>query len=118
MRLIRGWEKQFAPSALGGFRLSQATVYPKIGEEDGLGDIWEGEVRLPFRGKATTQWETSQEVAENPDEWKLVSVEMGGHKVDAEDEAEFSGDLVQEATRRHFAEMTDDPNVGVTPQGR
>ena len=45
MRLIRGWEERYLPSETGGVRLCKASVYRKIGEEDGVGDRREGEVR-------------------------------------------------------------------------
>ena len=52
MRLIRGWENQYTPTATGGLRLSRAVVYRGIGEEDGLGDLREGEVRIRTEGLA------------------------------------------------------------------
>ena len=58
MRLIRGWEKQNLPSEKGGARLSQASVYRRIGEEDGLGDRREGEVRAKEEGgHLSVEWE-------------------------------------------------------------
>ena len=53
MRLIRGWEKQFAPDVTGGLRLSRPTVYRAMGEEDGLGDRREGEVRVNVQTEMT-----------------------------------------------------------------
>lgn len=53
MRLIRGWENQYTPTATGGLRLSRAVVYRNIGDEDGLGDLREGEVRIRTEGLAT-----------------------------------------------------------------
>ena len=58
MRLVRGWEKRHAPEATGGLRLSQARVYREIGEEDGLGDVREGEIRVKAPpGELTVTWE-------------------------------------------------------------
>ncbi len=45
MKLIRGWEQRFSPDAIGGLRLSKAATFRDIGEEDGLGDRREGELR-------------------------------------------------------------------------
>lgn len=49
MELIRGWESPFAPGAIGGIRLSKASVFRAAGEEDGVGDEREG-VHLRNRG--------------------------------------------------------------------
>ena len=46
VRLIRGWERRYVPDETGGVRLSKARLYRAIGEEDGLGDRREGEIRL------------------------------------------------------------------------
>ena len=46
MRLIRGWESRYLPSDTGGLRLSTARLYRTLGEEEGLGDRREGEVRV------------------------------------------------------------------------
>ena len=53
MRLIRGWEKRFAPDVTGGLRLSRPIVYRAMGEEDGLGDKREGEVRVNVDNEMT-----------------------------------------------------------------
>lgn len=45
MNLIRGWERRFSPGVVGGLRLSTAKTFRTIGEEDGLGDRREGEIR-------------------------------------------------------------------------
>ncbi len=50
MQLIRGWESRFTPENTGGVRLSKATVYRAIGEEEGLGDRREGEMRVNMPG--------------------------------------------------------------------
>ncbi len=58
MRLIRGCEKQFLPSETGGVWLSKASVYRRIGEEDGVGDRREGEVRKKEEGgHLSVEWE-------------------------------------------------------------
>lgn len=46
MRLIRGWERRDLPDERGGLRLNTPTVYRAMGEEDGVGDRREGEIRL------------------------------------------------------------------------
>ena len=45
MKLIRGWERRYLPSEVGGLRLSKAKVYRKLGEEEGIGDVEEGQFR-------------------------------------------------------------------------
>ena len=57
VRLIRGWEKQHLPETTGGLRLSKASLYRAIGEEEGLGDRREGEVRVRSEGKVEVEWE-------------------------------------------------------------
>ena len=58
MRLIRGWEKRHLPSKTGGVRLSKASVYRGLGEEDGVGDRREGEVRATVEGgRLAVEWE-------------------------------------------------------------
>lgn len=56
MRLIRGWEKQYAPEMTGGLRLSKASLFRAIGEEEGLGDRREGEVRIKSEGEVKVEW--------------------------------------------------------------
>ena len=51
MELIRGWESRYAPGITGGLRLSKAHVYREIGEEKGLGDPGEGEIRVTTLGR-------------------------------------------------------------------
>ena len=51
MELIRGWESKYAPEVTGGLRLSKARVYRDIGEEEGLGDRGEGEIRVAMPGR-------------------------------------------------------------------
>ena len=55
MRLIRGWESKYTPAATGGLHLSRADVYRALGEEEGLGDHREGEVRIRTDGVATVR---------------------------------------------------------------
>lgn len=54
MELIRGWESRFVPDITGGLRLSRASVYRTIGDEEGLGDRREGEVRVSMPGAVET----------------------------------------------------------------
>ena len=73
MRLIRGWEKRYAPDATDGLRLSQARRYREIGEgegeeeeeeeeeEEGLEDVREGEVRVRMEGKVNDTWEENKD---------------------------------------------------------
>ena len=61
MKLIRGWERRYAPDATGGLRLSKARLYRAIGEEEGLGDRREGEVRIGQQGDLTVSWERPQD---------------------------------------------------------
>ena len=48
--MIRGWESRYAPNETGDLRLSTARLFRKIGEEDGLGDQREGELRISVPG--------------------------------------------------------------------
>ena len=50
MHLIRGWESRYAPNETGGLRLSTARLFRNIGEEEGLGDPGEGEIRAAMLG--------------------------------------------------------------------
>ena len=43
--LIRNWEERYSPDKTGGLRLSKTLVYGATGEEDGLDDRREGNVR-------------------------------------------------------------------------
>ena len=64
MRLIRGWEKRYCPETTGGLRLSKPTLYRRIGEEDGLGDRREGEVRFATdEGELSVQWDPNDLVS-------------------------------------------------------
>ena len=57
MELIRGWESRYAPGKIGGLRLSKAVVYRKIGEEEGVGDKREGEIRADMPGSIESMTE-------------------------------------------------------------
>ena len=54
MELIRGWESQYAPNKTGNLRLSTGALFRKIGEEEGLGDAREGELRVNMPGSVTS----------------------------------------------------------------
>ena len=93
MRLIRGWENQYTPTATGGLRLNRAIVYREIGEEDGLGDRREGEIRIRTEGEATV----------HPDETHDALDRLLG---DVPVDPKWKHDL-----RGLLAEMLDDPNL-------
>lgn len=92
MRLIRGWENQFTPTATGGLRLNRAVVYREIGEEDGLGDPREGEVRIRTEGLVTVH-------RDKDDPWQRL---FGHIPVDPKWKQDLRGLL---------AETLDDPNL-------
>lgn len=51
------------PSEIGGVRLCKASVYRRIGEEDGVGDRREGEVRAKVEGgHLSVEWEPGDEL--------------------------------------------------------
>ena len=54
MKLIRGWERQYAAHETGRLRLSTGALFRKIGEEEGLGDAREGELRVNMPGSVTS----------------------------------------------------------------
>ena len=64
MKLIRGWEKQYVPDATGGLRLSKARLYRAIGEEDGVGDRREGEVRIKSEGEVSVTWQPNEVISQ------------------------------------------------------
>ena len=92
MRLIRGWENRYTPTATGGLRLSKALVYRAIGEEDRLGDRREGEVRVRTEGVATVH-------LDEDDPWQRL---FGHVPVDPK----WKQDL-----RNLLADTLDDPNL-------
>ena len=59
MDLIRGWESQYLPSETGILRLSTAEVYRDLGEEDGVGDQREGEIRIAMSASVQLEWPES-----------------------------------------------------------
>ena len=61
MKLVRGWEKRYAPDSTGGLRLRKARLYRAVGEEKGLGDRREGEFRMCMQGKVTSTSEESED---------------------------------------------------------
>ncbi len=63
MRLIRGWERQYAPDTARGLRLSRASLYRAIGEEEGLGDRREGEVRISNEGETRITWKPNEVIS-------------------------------------------------------
>ena len=63
MKLIRGWEKRYAPETTGGLRLSKANLYRAIGEEEGVGDKREGEVRLKSEGEIVIKWKPNEVIS-------------------------------------------------------
>ena len=57
MEFVRGWESRYAPDITGGLRLSKARLYRDVGEEEGLGDRREGEIRMNMPGAVTSETE-------------------------------------------------------------
>lgn len=83
MELIRGWESPFAPDAIGGIRLSKASVFRAAGEEDGVGDEREGEIRanlpaasIELTGDRVLESPTTVSVQLDPDEPPLVAEDL------------------------------------------
>lgn len=101
MRLIRGWEKRYAPETRGGLHLSKASLYRAIGEEDGLGDQREGEVRIRGEGDVRVKWK--------PD--KRISAQMS--REISERDPEGSRRRMQELLAARF----DDPNLELESRG-
>ena len=97
MRLIRGWESRYAPDATGGLRLSKASLYRCLGEEEGLGDQREGEIRISDEGEISVDWNDGE----------VLPFRLSDEMQEAAD-AEFS-----RAMREHLAAATDDPDVEV-----
>ncbi len=50
MELIRGWEERYTPVVTGGLRLRKASEYRAIEDDEGVGDIREGQVRTGMMG--------------------------------------------------------------------
>ena len=99
MKLIRGWESCYTPDVTGGLRLSKASVYRSIGEEEGIGDRREGEVRMSDVGEVTVNWEGDLPFRITDD-------------IGARADAEFA-----EQMRAHLAAQFDDPEVSVEKVG-
>ena len=99
MRLIRGWEKWYLPSETGGVQLSKPSVYRKSGEEDGVGDRREGEVRARVSGgHLSVRWEPRD------------GLPPGLRR--AMEEYERS-EAETESFRKLFAERDDDPELAL-----
>ena len=104
MQLIRGWEKRYLPSEIGGVRLCKASVYRKIGEEDGVGDRREGEVRAKEEGgHLSVEWEPGDGL---PPGLRREMKEHEGSAAETED------------MRALFAERDDDPELALQRTGR
>ena len=101
MRLIRGWENRYSPDATGGLRLSQARPYREIWEEDGLGDIREGEIRVSMQGEVTVTWE----------EKKDFPIRL------SRESQERSDVETARLIREEWAAELDDPNIKLEQQG-
>ena len=101
MRLIRGWETQYALDVTGGLRLSKANRYRAIGEEDGVGDRREGEVRIASEGELSVTWEPNE----------FISLRMS-KEID-----ERGGPESEERMREMLATEYDDPELKLEPQG-
>ena len=104
MRLIRGWEKRYLPSETGGVRLCKASVYWKIGEEDGVGDRREGEVRVNLvGGRLSVEWERRDGV---PPGLRRAVEKHEGSAAETEE------------LRALFADRDDDPELALQRTGR
>ncbi len=97
MRLIRGWEEKYSPGKIGGLRLSKASVYRTIDEEDGVGDYREGEVRTRVDGGyLTIEWESKNGLP--PGLRQAIEKHEGSTEEDEE-------------MRSLFAKQDDDPDL-------
>ena len=101
MKLIRGWEKQYTPDITGGLRLNKASRYRVIGEEDGVRDIREGEVRIRSEGEVSVTWKPNE----------VISLRM------SEEIDERGGEEAQEHLRAMLATEYDDPGIQLEPLG-
>ena len=83
MRLIRGWEKRYAPEVTGGLRLTRPLVYRTMEEEDGLGDRREGELRMNVEGEMTISWDENDPLPfpfrPSPEERERLDAETARH---------------------------------------
>ena len=99
MRLIRGWESRYSPRTIGGVRLSKPSVYRRLGEEDGVGDRREGEVRAKVDdGYFAVEWEPTDRFP--PGLRKAIEAHRGSVEED-------------ESIRALLAERDDDPHLAV-----
>ncbi|MDE0163533.1 MAG: hypothetical protein OXL36_00425 [Bryobacterales bacterium] len=101
MKLIRGWENRYTPEATGGLRLSKAALYRAVGEEDGVGDKREGEVRIGVKGEATVTWTSDDR----------VSLRVPQELQERQDAQMLS------QIRDWLAKELDDPELRLEPQG-
>ena len=101
MRLIRSWEQRYLPAATGGLRLSKSTWYRGIGEENGLGDRREGEVRFRTTGEISRKWEPTGSIP--------PGVIESLHKQYAPEQ--------DEEMRQMWAEQLDDPELQLKREG-
>ena len=53
MELIRGWEAQYTPVVTGGLQLRKASEYRAIEDDEGVGDMREGQVRVETMGRVS-----------------------------------------------------------------
>ena len=53
MELIRGWEAQYAPGVTGGLRLRKASDYRAMEDDEGVGDMREGQLRVATMGRVS-----------------------------------------------------------------
>ena len=103
MRLIRGWEERYSPRETGGVRPCKASVYRKIGEEDGVGDHREGEVRTKVDGgNLSVEWEP------------MDGLPAGLRRAMEEHEGSAAED---EEMRALLAERSDDPELALQRTG-
>ena len=101
MRLIRGWEKRYAPQITGGLRLSTASLYRALGDEEGLGDRREGEVRTRQEGEVSITWQANEAVSQHA----LNEMEKR------------NAPQTQEQIREMLATEWDDPELQLQEQG-
>lgn len=99
MRLIRGWEERHLQDKTGILQLSTASLYRKIGEEDGQGDRREGEVRAKVDGgHLEVQWNATDGLPLG------LRTAIEKHQGSAQETEEM---------RRLFAEREDDPELAL-----
>ena len=104
MQLIRGWEKRYLPSETGGVRLCKPSVYRSSGEEDGVGDRREGEVRAKVDGGHLSVEREQRDGL--PPGLRRAMEEHEGSAAETEEK------------RALVAEMLDDPELALQRTGR